>query len=56
MTYTIRRISEQDSHALIDIFNYYIENSFAPFPEKKVPCEFIMCIESPLFQQLILCD
>lgn len=45
MTYTIRHISEQDSHALIDIFNYYIENSFAAFPEKTVPYDFFAMLK-----------
>jgi L-amino acid N-acyltransferase YncA len=28
------------AHEVIDIFNYYIENSFAAYPESKVPYEF----------------
>ena len=29
-----------DRNAVIDIFNYYIENSFAAYPEKSVTYEF----------------
>jgi L-amino acid N-acyltransferase YncA len=31
------RMVEADREAVIDLFNYYIENSFAAYPEKKVP-------------------
>ncbi len=31
------RMAEGDREAVIDLFNYYIENSFAAYPEKKVP-------------------
>ncbi len=29
-----------DRESVMDIFNYYIENSFAAYPEKKLPNEF----------------
>lgn len=38
--YILEPIREDDGHEIIDIFNYYIENSFAAFPEQKVPYEF----------------
>jgi phosphinothricin acetyltransferase len=31
------KMGEADREAVIDLFNYYIENSFAAYPEKKVP-------------------
>ena len=31
------RMAEGDREAVIDLFNYYIENSFAAYPEEKVP-------------------
>ena len=31
------KMAESDREAVIDLFNYYIENSFAAYPEKKVP-------------------
>jgi phosphinothricin acetyltransferase len=31
------KMVEGDREAVIDLFNYYIENSFAAYPEKKVP-------------------
>lgn len=49
---TLEQIAESDREQLIDIFNYYIENSFAAYPEKKVPYEFFdiilgMCKDYP---------
>jgi phosphinothricin acetyltransferase len=40
MDYKLEAISVADREVVIDIFNYYIENSFAAYPEKKVPYEF----------------
>jgi phosphinothricin acetyltransferase len=33
-------ISVEDKEDVINIFNYYVENSFAAYPERKVPYEF----------------
>lgn len=40
MSYTIEPIAPSDGVEIIDIFNYYIEHSFAAYPEQKVPYEF----------------
>jgi phosphinothricin acetyltransferase len=37
MEYSINPITTEDREAIIDIFNYYIENSFAAFPEIRLP-------------------
>lgn len=37
MTYSIEPIVPDDREPIIDIFNYYIENTFAAFPEEKMP-------------------
>ena len=37
MDYSIRPISDQDRESIIDIFNHYVEFSFAAYPEKKLP-------------------
>ncbi len=37
MEYTITPIANDDREAIIDIFNYYVENSFAAYPENKLP-------------------
>ncbi|MBN2061409.1 MAG: N-acetyltransferase [Deltaproteobacteria bacterium] len=37
MEYSISSISNEDRESIIDIFNYYVENSFAAYPEKKFP-------------------
>lgn len=46
MEYSISPISNDDREAIIDIFNYYVENSFAAYPEKKFPYQaFDMFLE-----------
>ena len=40
MEYKLEPISTNDRESVIDIFNYYVENSFAAYPETKVPYEF----------------
>lgn len=40
MKYDMVPISPEDRESVIDIFNHYIENSFAAYPERKVPYEF----------------
>lgn len=37
MEYSISPISSDDRESIIDIFNYYVENSFAAYPENKLP-------------------
>lgn len=37
---TFSPIEEKYRIPIVDLFNYYIENSFAAFPEQKVPYEF----------------
>jgi len=37
MDNSITPITNKDRKAIIDIFNHYVENSFAAYPEKKVP-------------------
>ena len=32
-------MAEEDREQIIDIFNYYIANSFAAYPESEVPYE-----------------
>ena len=39
MEFTISPIAEEDREPMIDIFNYYITNSFAAYPESEVPYE-----------------
>jgi phosphinothricin acetyltransferase len=37
MEYSIKPVSNEDREAIMDIFNYYVENSFAAYPENKLP-------------------
>lgn len=36
----LEALAREDAAEVIDIFNYYIENSFAAYPEAKLPIEF----------------
>jgi L-amino acid N-acyltransferase YncA len=52
VTFSITPMSLDNRKAVIDIFNYYIQNSFAAYPEKAVTYEFYetlldMCHELP---------
>jgi L-amino acid N-acyltransferase YncA len=38
--FTFSPIADTDREPVIDLFNYYIENSFTAYPEQKVPYEF----------------
>jgi len=40
MNYAIVPVSKEDGEAVINIFNYYVENSFAAYPEDPVPPQF----------------
>jgi phosphinothricin acetyltransferase len=37
MEYSIGPMSNEDRESIIDIFNHYVENSFAAYPEDKFP-------------------
>ena len=37
MEYSISPMLNEDRESIMDIFNYYIENSFAAYPESKLP-------------------
>jgi L-amino acid N-acyltransferase YncA len=50
--YTLVPIASSDQKPVIDLFNYYVENSFAAYPERSVPYEFFsllmdVCREYP---------
>ena len=45
--YYLRKMSGHDRTAVIDIFNFFIENGFAAYPEKKVSYDFFK-----FFQQM----
>jgi len=37
MAYKLKKLSEADRTAVIDIFNYFVKNSFAAYSESEVP-------------------
>ena len=39
MDYVMSLISNEDRKSMMDIFNYYVENSYAAYPETKLPYE-----------------
>jgi L-amino acid N-acyltransferase YncA len=46
MEYSISPIAGEDRESIMDIFNHYIENSFAAYPENKLPYQaFDMLLE-----------
>ena len=40
MKINLQPLTPENRKEVIDIFNYYVENSFAAYPENKVPYEF----------------
>ncbi len=40
MDFKLDQVSADDGKQIIDIFNHYVENTFAAYPEAKVPYEF----------------
>lgn len=40
MQIELKPLSKNNRTEVIDIFNYYVENSFAAYPEERVPYEF----------------
>jgi L-amino acid N-acyltransferase YncA len=40
MEYTLRPVDEKDGDAILEIFNYYVENDMAAFPDERVGREF----------------
>jgi L-amino acid N-acyltransferase YncA len=40
MNYTFERMNETHRQGVMDVFNYYVDNSFAAFPEHRLPYEF----------------
>lgn len=44
MTCKLENVSAEDGNQVIDIFNHYVENSFAAYPESKVPYKFFQAL------------
>ena len=40
MQYTIREVGDADKGQVVDVFNYYVRNSFAAYPDREVGLEF----------------
>ena len=52
MDIKIKPLTKEYQKEVIDIFNHYVENSFAAYPENKLPYEFFekflqMCADYP---------
>jgi phosphinothricin acetyltransferase len=39
MAYVINPISTEDGEEILGIFNHYVENTFAAYPDTKLPCQ-----------------
>lgn len=46
VNYNIRKFIQEDKQAVIDIFNHFVVNSFAAYPENKVDFIFMDKLES----------
>lgn len=44
MRITLSPIGEDDCTQVMDIFNYYIENTFAAYPEQRLPDDFFQAL------------
>lgn len=44
--FVIRKIKDEDAKHILDIFNYYVENSFAAYPDEKVPDAFFTTLKN----------
>ena len=42
MAYSIRLAKDKDGQAVVNIFNYYIKNSFAAYPDRKTGHDFFV--------------
>ncbi|MDD1674760.1 MAG: GNAT family N-acetyltransferase, partial [Methanomicrobiales archaeon] len=42
--YRLGPIQETDAQEIMELFNYYVENSFAAYPEQRLPVEFFSMI------------
>jgi L-amino acid N-acyltransferase YncA len=40
MNITLAPMTSEDREQVVDIFNYYVENTFAAYPDQKVPYDF----------------
>jgi L-amino acid N-acyltransferase YncA len=40
LDYSIRTVENKDGEAVVNIFNYFVRNSFAAYPDKEVGIEF----------------
>jgi phosphinothricin acetyltransferase len=40
MEFTLKPLSEEHRHPVMDILNYYVENSFAAYPETLLPYDY----------------
>ena len=45
MDYTTRKADDGDTAAIMRVFNYYVENSFAAYPDKHVPEAYFAAME-----------
>ena len=58
MHISFRKMAATDRESVIDLFNYYVENSFAAFPEMTVPYDLFNTLFSPSRTdlQLVACN
>ncbi|MDQ7821633.1 MAG: N-acetyltransferase family protein [Candidatus Eremiobacteraeota bacterium] len=58
MEFTFEPLSEKNRKAVIDIFNYFVEESFAAYPEHRVDYDFfdVFLKMSEVYPGIAICD
>ncbi len=58
MNVTFRELGETDLQAVVDLFNYYVKNSFAAYPETEVPYSYfdLLFSQTEGYPRLVACD
>lgn len=47
MQYRVREVTDSDGAAVMEVFNHFVQNSFAAYPEKKVPEAYFAALRTP---------
>lgn len=47
MQYRLREAADSDGASVMEVFNHFVENSFAAYPERKVPEAYFAALRTP---------
>jgi phosphinothricin acetyltransferase len=56
--FSVDQIRKEDAREIMDIFNYYVEKSFAAYPEQRLPVQFFSMVRerSPDYPSVVVKD